>query len=850
MPTPTKNRRSLWRRSPALVALVLAAVVLALRGRSELGRVYAGLDRPMPDPAPVLTPARALTTLETADRLNVSLAAAEPMVEAPIAGQFDEDGRLWLVEMPTYMRDLAATGEKAPGGRVVILEDLNGDGAFDKRTVFLDGLVLARAVAPCYGGALVLEPPNLYFCRDTDGDGVCDVKRVVLTGVGIGENPEHEGNGLIRGIDNWYHLSQDRLEFRFDGRTVQTRSTPAHGQWGIGQDDFGRLYYTPNSNPLLTDLYPKHYAARNPAQGGAPGIGEDIGKDGTTWPSHPTTGVNRGYQENVLRTDGTLASVTAACGTLVYRAAGLGEQFRGNVFICEAAGNLVKRLVLRERGGLPRAENAYKGTEFLRSTDERFRPVNLVTGPDGALYVIDMYRGLIQHRTYVTPFLAKQVRERGLETPLILGRVYRVSGDPATLRHARTLSAATVDELVELLSDPDGWWRDTAQRLLAERHDQSVALAVRQIVLDRPSAAARVQALWTLEAVGCLTWQDAATGLKDPDAAVRANCARLLEGFVDDANVGALLLGLIDDPDRDVRVQAAASLGSAAGAFGEAALTATLRKFGGDRYVRGAVMGGAAGREAPLLRSLLLESGWPRTDADRAVQNDLTDLALRDSGDSRTDLVELVGRMAANQDRRAEPLLARIRRAQRIDSDDPRPLKLSREPSAWLAAAAMEGEWSKALGESTDYFDWPGRPPVARKAKVRELTAAEQKQFALGQQLYSACIGCHQPDGSGSVGMAPPLAGSAIAQGPSDRLAKVLLHGMEGPYTMLEMEFSGVMVPAPVTTDAEVAALMTFVRRSFGNQADPVDAALVAQVRAANATRNKPWMRSEIEEKK
>lgn len=835
LPSPTARWVTI---TAAMLALAAGA---AISNRGELSRIYSGRGRPQPDAAPVLPPLRALAGMQLADpTLRVQLAAAEPLVEAPVAGQFDEYGRLWVVEMRSYMPDLKATGETAPTGRIAVLTDTDGDGEFDRRATFLDGLVLPRAVAPCYGGALVLEPPHVYFCRDTDGDGRADDKRIVVSGIGIGENPEHAGNGLIRGLDNWYHLSQDRVEFRFDGRTAVTRPTPGHGQWGLSQDDFGRLYYTPNSNPLLADSYPKHYASRNAAQGTAPGVVQDICPDLSAWPAHATPGVNRGYRPGMLRPDGTLATVTAVCGTHIHRDGGLGEPFRGSIFVCEPAGNFVKRLVRAE--GAPKAENAYRGTEFLRSTDERFRPVHALSGPDGALYILDMYRGLIQHKTYVTPYLAEQVRDRGLETPLILGRIYRIhDGSPRAVSTPGDLAEA---ELVELLESPDGWRRDTAQRLLVERRAAGLEDALRAIAGNSRQPACRLHALWTLEGLGTLAWDDVERAARDTHPAVRAAASRLAESFRDHVGAAPLLTALLDDSAREVRLQAIASLGELPDAPRIAGLASALKRWGNDRTIRGLAISGLSGRETRVLAELLRAPGWGTTDASRAVQNDLADTALRGDAESRSAFIDVLGTLLDRADPRAEALLDRLARAQKLGSDRPAPLAIAREPVSLLAAA--EGDLAKLARESADYLDWPGRPPVQRKLKPRDLTPAETARFEQGRILYAACIGCHQITGEGSVGMAPALAGSSIVQGPPDILARVLLHGMEGPYTMLDMEFEGAMVPVPMQNDDELAAVMTYIRRAWGNSADPVDAGVIAATRAAHPERSTPWKRHEL----
>ena len=796
--------------------------------------------------APPVPPSRVLSTFEIAPGFKIELAAAEPMIQAPIAGAFDADGRLWVVEMRTYMRNVEAAGELEPGNRIVVLEDSDGDGTFDRSRVFLDGLVLPRGVAPCFGGALVIEPPNLYFCKDTDGDGRADQKTQLLSGFAGRENPEHAGNGLLRGLDNWYHLAQHNLEFRFDGTSVKTRPTPTTGQWGIAQDDRGRLYYTPNSNALLADLYPKHYAARNPHQGGAAGIGELVAPDSTTWPARPTPGVNRGYQPNVLRPDGTLASLTAACGPVIYRADALGEDARGNAFICEAAGLLVKRLGFDAKAPAPAARNVYQGTEFLRSTDERFRPVNLVVAPDGSMYILDMHRGVIQHKTYVTPYLRDQIASRGLETPLDLGRIYRVTRSGAVPGERARLSAATNDRLLELLAHPDGWWRDAAQQLLVERHATDQADALRSLATISTSPYARLHAWWTLEGLGEISATDAIRAMADADPVVRAAGARIGEPFAQQPEVAAAVDRLLADGDRWVRVQAVLSAGESKDPGRVQRLVRALRAGADDKYLRSAALSGLADLEADMLAELLTDPTWPRSGGARALTTELADAALRAGPESRSAFIDLLGRLAGEADPRAEQLAGRLRAAQKLDSEEPKALALARPPEALLVAAQTKSPAAPELAKSVDYLDWPGRPSVQRASTLRLLSAGDQARFLKGQELYVTCTVCHQQDGQGSPGLAPALAGSPLVQGPEGRLARIILHGLEGKYTMANMEFDGAMTPPPLESDEDIAAVMTFVRRSWGNAGDPVSAAAVARARVETQGRTKAWTREEL----
>ncbi|MCC6676753.1 MAG: c-type cytochrome [Phycisphaerales bacterium] len=840
-----------------IILVVLAAVAAVLSGRGPAARADPDHSGPPEPQSPALSAEDARSTFRLAEPgLAIELVAAEPVIEAPVYLAFDEEARLWVCEMRTYMPDTEGAGELEPANRIVVLEDADGDGVYEKSTVFLDGLVLPRGVAPCYQkdghlAALVLEPPNLLFCRDTDGDGRADEKTRLLDGFAGRDNPEHAGNSLVYGLDNWWHLSQHNFEFRFDGEKVETRSTPNHGQWGLTRDDEGRLYYTPNSNPLLMDVFPKHYAARNPNQGGVAGMGESAAQDATVWPAHATPGVNRGYQENVLRKDGTLASMTAACGPGIYRAGWLGEDFRGDVFICEAAGNLVKRMKLEEKDGRVAGRNVYEGREFLASTDERFRPVHALTGPDGGLYIADMYRGIIQHKTYLTAYLKKQIEERGLARPLEMGRVWRVVPKGAARPAPARLSKASDEELVGLLSHADGWWRDTAQRLLVERRAVGAAPRLRELARSAGPAIPRLHALWTLEGLGAIEDADVLAAMGDGEAVIRIAGLRLAEPHPT-ADIVEQARMLTDSPNAAVRVQAVLSLGGWRALKGldpraENALSDTLRRFGRDRYIRAASITGLRGYELATLVYLLDDPAWPPSPQDAAVFNDLVDAVIRASDYGRLPIAALAGRLAGAGDSRFRAIASRIRRAQQLDSENPRPIFLEKEPPGWAELIARGDDVSRVLAPIYTYFDWPGRPPVERKKEARPLNDAERDLFERGRWLFKDCAACHQENGQGSPGLAPALAGSKIATGPAGRFARAIMHGLEGEYEFSGVKYQGAMPATQLGSDPDLAAVMTYVRRSFGNNAEPVTPGFIAEVRAATKHQRKAWTRAELE---
>ena len=297
--------------------LILSTALFAQNG-DKSGEAQQPLPQELKvPPAPILTAEEALKTFKIAPGFHLEIVASDPLLHNPVAMTFGPDGRIWVVEMTGFMPNPDGKGEDAKVGAIVVLEDTDGDGRMDKRTVFLDGLVMPRALALVGDGVLVGEPPHLWFCRDTNGDGVSDEKTEIAADYGVTTNPEHTANGLFRALDNWIYSANHTARFRADGQGKFTReATNTRGQWGITQDDTGRLFHNDNSYPLRADLVPTEYFKRNPyltaPAGGNVGI---VPADLPIWPGRITTGVNRGYK--TLNAEGKITAVTAACGPIV-----------------------------------------------------------------------------------------------------------------------------------------------------------------------------------------------------------------------------------------------------------------------------------------------------------------------------------------------------------------------------------------------------------------------------------------------------------------------------------------------------------------------------------------------------
>ena len=552
----------------------------------------------------VRSPEASLKAMELAEGFDIELVASEPLVIAPVAMTFDDQGRMWVVEMDGYMPDTLGTGEEAPVGRIVILEDRNDDGQMDERTVFLDSLVMPRAICLVNGGLLMAEPPNLWF-YEIDADQ--PVGKVLVDSLyADGGNVEHQPNGLLRALDNWiYNAKYDRRYRRRPDGTWRKEKTHFRGQWGISQDDWGRLYYNDNSSNLSGDYFLPGLGAGNPNQRNVAGYGEVVVPDKRVYPIHPTTGVNRGYMDGILDSTGRLVNFTAACGPLVYRGGLLPGM---NAFVAEPSANLIKRNLLDEDGYVVTGKQAYQEREFLASYDERFRPVGLYDGPDGSLYVLDMYRGIIQHSTYLTPYLKDEIAERELTLPLGMGRIYRIF--PEKVKRTWVEMPARTDSLVALLGHTNGWVRDKAQQLLIDRQINDAAGALRALLQSGRNPLQVIHALWTLEGLGLLTIDDVRAVLAYPQWQVQAQAIAALpslSGKVPLAQLVNVTETAVKTADTLLAPYAAMAIASLSAPDRLATISAIEQLavgYADNRYVADALISGLEGHEEQFAQKI------------------------------------------------------------------------------------------------------------------------------------------------------------------------------------------------------------------------------------------------------
>ena len=479
-------------------------------------------------------PQISLEDYKVEEGFELEMVASEPLLTAPVAIDFDTKGRIWVAEMAGFMVNLEGDDEDLPSGSIKILEDLDNDGIMDHSKTFLDSLVMPRALALVYGGLLYAESPNLYFVEIEDDK---PVNRVLVDSLyaTVG-NPEHQPNGLMMNLDNWIYNAKSNFRYQRKDGVWKKEPTTNRGQWGISHDNFGRLYYNNNSTQLLGDHILPNRLVRNKYFIPRKGVDETLTKDNRVYPLHAAS-VNRGYEEGVLNQDSLLVNVTAACGPLVYRGGMFPADYDQNVFVCVPEANLIKRNILSFYGDRVEAKQAWQGKEFLASTDEGFRPVNLSNGPDGNMYVVDMHRGVIQHYAFLSPYLKKISAEKKLDTILDYGRILRVRSKDKLAREIPDLETLPAPRLLDFLKDSNGWIRDRAQQYLIHKNDKGVLPGLKEMALDNKSPLAQLHALYVLKGLNVLSFdflqQLAISG--GPEAT--AHALVLMEDYASEKNV-------------------------------------------------------------------------------------------------------------------------------------------------------------------------------------------------------------------------------------------------------------------------------------------------------------------------
>jgi mono/diheme cytochrome c family protein/glucose/arabinose dehydrogenase len=679
-----------------------------------------------------LTPEESLKTMYIPKGYKIQLVASEPLINEPVTVVWDGNGKMYVAQMMTYMQDIDAGNEQKPWSRVSLLEDTNNDGVMDKSTTFVDSLVLPRIILPLDDRIIIGETyeRNLYSYRDTDGDNVADEKILLLEDtVRDNRNLEHQDANMLWSIDNWLYVTNKTFRYRYTQNKFvrDTLPEPAPGQWGLTQDETGRLFFSRAGTEIPANGFQQHisYGVLD-----LPGYDESFLEP---WPIVGTPDAQGG--ENRQRPeDNTLNRFTGVAGQEIY----LGDKMPpayGDLFIPEPVGRLIRRAKVNHTNGKIFLTNRYDKTEFLASTDPLFRPVHTATGPDGALYVVDMYRGIIQEGQWVGEgsYLRGVVQEKGHDKFHSRGRIYRIvheEEEPGPM--PEMLRKAPMD-LIEYLGHPNGWWRNTAQKLIVLKNDLSVVPDLVSVVENDDNAIKRLHALWTIEGLNAVDKETLKKLFSDKDYRVRVAALRISDRFVKKGE-------MLDD----------------------------LKPVAADTSLE-------------VLQQLILTS---------RIQNTAT-----------KDMVKTIADRYPNNE--------------------------------LIKATAGEN-----LNPSFDVIQG-----LRTKYKLRGGDATAQ--IVHGYQIFQEfCSTCHGKDAKGISQLAPSLIGSARVKADPEVMAKILLHGLEGPVD--GKKYNGAMAPIADESNEYIADIISYVREEL-NDAGTVWRGRVRQVRDATKDKQGYYTLQEIE---
>ena len=726
--------------------------------------------------APVLSPTEAINATTLQKGFSLEVVASEPQVINPVTMVFDGNGRMWVCEMTSYMPNIDGKNEEVAEGNISVLEDTDGDGKVDKKTVFLDDVILPRSIALVKGGILYADHKSLYFAEVLPGLKA-GTRELVDKDYAKAGTLEHKPNTMLYGLDGWYYNAKSKRRYKsiplnheaplgskeiYKNKYFKMVSSGSElrGQWGLSMDDYGRLYHNSNSSPAVGEYLRPNSLMRNPGFSARRGSSARIG--GTqVYPVRMNPGVNRAYNRGILKdidkpnskSYGHLKNFTAASGNTVYRGTNFPKEFYGSSWTPEPGGNLISVRKITEREGKLGGVSLYKEAEVLASTDERFRPVNLYTAPDGSLYIVDLYHGILQHRVFVSSYLRRQIVSRKLDKKNnTFGRIYRLRHAAGKLTAAPKMEGLSAAELVPCLAHDNGFWRDTARRLIVEANDLSVIPAIEKLLSSKNHLVV-VNALWTLRGLNKVSLNAVKLALQNDHVKAKVSAIAVSEGLIPDDHVAmtAILSELADNSNYEIVLQVALS----AGTMSTPQALLVLKKIVtskniSKRYIREAIVSGLNGREKEF-----------------------------------------------------EALIA--------DTNDKNLIKLL-----------------QSVGK---------KKTIA--TNFNKLSKSDQALFQKGKKNYfMVCFGCHGPDAQGIPNLAPPLVKSEWVNGDKTRLLSVMLRGLSGPITVNGKHYKlPAMMPGlatnPMFKDEDLAAIATYIRNHFGNKSGAVKASEVAKVRKA-----------------
>lgn len=634
------------------------------------------------------TPQQSLRSIHVGKGLRMELVASEPLVVDPVALDWADDGRLWVVEMNDYPQGLDDQGQ--PGGRIRLLTDVNGDGTYDQSTLFLEDIPFPTGVMQWRDGILITAAPDILFARDHDGDGRADSVEPLYSGFGEG-NQQHRVNGFAWGLDNWVYLANGDSggtirshklgtsvhlrgrDLRIDPDSGRLDAQAGQTQFGRQRDDHGNWFGCNNLVPVRHYILGDHYVRRNPLLA-APSLSRDVAPNGATQ-VFPISNVLSHWSDYIPPGPGQPHRFTAAAGVTVYRDSVLGASYYGNTFTCDAVLNAVHRRTLKPNGVTFVSDRPAEESkrEFLASTDPWFRPTTATTGPDGALYITDMYRLVIEHPEWIDDQHEQEIFVRAGHDR---GRIYRVVPARGELRKVPRWNKLSVSELVRTFNSPNGRVRDTTQRLLVQRADPASIRPLRQMVLSNDDSLARLHALCTLDGLDRVDLEVLSSALRDDDPTVCRNAIRIAERApnADRPKILSLLIPLANHTDAQVRLQLACSLGY----WSDRQATETLAKLAADEdsYLRSAALSSVSAQTMPDFYAAVVALG-PAADSLRPTMiamvsqggGDLADQILQGFVDqinvdsiSRDELHELTRMLSARGKSSAKLLDKTLRR--------------------------------------------------------------------------------------------------------------------------------------------------------------------------------------------